>query len=81
MQVNNHSVYSYAAGAVKSSGKDMAAGRDEAKGKEASPAVGQAEPGYANYTKNGLYQNAAQDETTFPIFNIMSKMEKYQKVL
>lgn len=81
MQVNNHSVYSYAAGAVKSSGKDMAADRDKAKGKEASPAVGQAEPGYANYTKNGLYQNAAQDETTFPIFNIMSKMEKYQKVL
>lgn len=49
-----------------------------AKGTSRSGQTGQE---YANYTKEALVQESGKDQTTFPQFNILSKYEKYFKVL
>ena len=41
----------------------------------------QIEPEYANYTKEALLKDTEKDQTTFPTFNALSKLEKYFEVL
>lgn len=38
-------------------------------------------PEYANYTKEALVKDTEKDQTTFPAFNALSKLEKYFEVL
>lgn len=41
----------------------------------------QIESEYANYTKEALLKDTEKDQTTFPTFNVFSKLEKYFEVL
>ncbi len=41
----------------------------------------QREPAYANYTKEALVKDTEKEQTTFPTFHALSKLEKYFKVL
>lgn len=41
----------------------------------------QMEPEYANYTKEALLKDTEKDQSTFPTFNALSKLEKYFEAL
>ena len=51
------------------------------KNKGVASSARQVEPEYANYTKEALVKDCEKDQTTFPIFNALSKLEKYFEVL